>query len=72
MYTYFALLACQFLATNMWSTTYFPISCRGLVTKIALLQYAIEDMLLKFKNLNTLKRTCTKTEKSQYAKEDMY
>ena len=66
-----SLLACQFLATNMWSTTYFPISCRGLVTKIALLQYAIEDMLLKLKNLNTLKRTCTKTEKSQYAKEDM-
>ena len=65
------LLACQFLASNMWSTTYFPISCRGLVTKIALLQYSIEDMLLKLKNLNTLKRTCTKTEKSQYAKEDM-
>ena len=53
MYTYFALLACQFLASNMWSTTYFPISCRGLVTKIALLQYSIGDMLLKLKNLNT-------------------
>ena len=51
MYT--ALLACQFLATNMWSTTYFPISCWGLVTKIALLQYSTEDMLLKLKNLNT-------------------
>ena len=49
----FSLLACQFLASNMWSTTYFPISCRGLVTKIALLQYSIEDMLLKLKNLNT-------------------
>ena len=47
-----ALLACQFLASNMWSTTYFPISCRGLVTKIALLQYSIEDMLLKLKNHN--------------------
>ena len=47
------LLACQFLASNMWSTTYFPISCRGLVTKIALLQYSTEDMLLKLKNLNT-------------------
>ena len=47
------LLACQFLVSNMWSTTYFPISCRGLVTKIALLQYSIEDMLLKLKNLNT-------------------
>ena len=69
MYT--ALLACQFLATSMWSTTYFPISCRGLFTKILLLQYTIEDMILKFKNLNTLKRTCNKTEKSQYAKEDM-
>ena len=22
---YFSLLACQFLATNMWSTTYFPL-----------------------------------------------
>ena len=50
---YYSLLACQFLASNMWSTTYFPISCRGLVTKIALLQYSIEDMLLKLKNLNT-------------------
>ena len=79
------LLACQFLATNMWSTTYFPISCRGLVTKIALLRYTIEDMLIKLKNLNTLKRTCIKTEnlntlkrtcikneKSQYTKKDMH
>ena len=32
----FTLLACQFLATNIWSTTYFPISCRPFVSKIAL------------------------------------
>ena len=50
---YYTLLACQFLTSNMWSTTYFPISCWGLVTKIALLQYSKEDMLLKLKNLNT-------------------
>ena len=50
---YCPLLACQSLASNTWSTTYFPISCRGLVTRIALLQYSIGDMLLKLKNLNT-------------------
>ena len=39
-----SLLACQFLASNIWSTTYFPISCRGL--------------LLKLQYYNTLWRTC--------------
>ena len=35
---YYTWLACQFLASNIWSTTYFPISYRGLITKISLLQ----------------------------------
>ena len=72
VWQYSSLLACQFLANSIWSTTDFPISCRGLVTKIAILQYAIEDILLKLKNLNTLWKTCIKTEKSQYAIEDMH
>ena len=48
------LLACQFLASNIWSTTYFPISCRPFVSKIALLQYIIGDLLLKLKKSNKL------------------
>ena len=43
---YYSLLACQFLASSIWSTTYFPISCRPFVSKIALLWYIKRALLL--------------------------